>query len=102
LAGHHLPQIAAQTILGSLGGALAVARIVGGSFDSALAHIARVGSALGNLNAFLVAAGVTGAGTVLVLAALPSGPSPDGPGSSPFSDAEHLTVGGTEQPSRVA
>jgi EmrB/QacA subfamily drug resistance transporter len=79
LAGRHVPPIAAQTILGSLGGALAVARIVGGSLGLALAEIAKVGFALGSHSAFLVAAGVTGAGAVLILAALPSRPSPEEP-----------------------
>ena len=79
LVGHHIPQFATQTILGSLGGALAVARIAGGSLGAALAHTARVGFALGSQSAFLVAAGVTGAGAVLVLAALPSRQPPDGP-----------------------
>jgi EmrB/QacA subfamily drug resistance transporter len=77
LAGRHVPPVAAQTILGSLGGALAVARIVGGSLGAILAHIARVGFALGSHSAFLVAAGVTGAGAVLILAALPSRPPPE-------------------------
>ena len=77
LTGHHVPAVAVQAILGSLGGALAVARIVGGSLGGALAHIARVGFAAGSHSAFLVAAGVTGAGAVLILVALPSRPPPD-------------------------
>jgi EmrB/QacA subfamily drug resistance transporter len=81
LVGRHVPAVAAQTILGSLGGALAVARIVGGPLGVALAHIARVGFALGSHSAFLVAAGVTGAGALLILAALPSRP----PGQNPIS-----------------
>ncbi len=72
LAGHHVPAVARQTILGSLGGALAVARIVGGTLGSALAHVARVGFASGSHDALMVAAGVTGAGVVVVLAALPN------------------------------
>ncbi len=58
-------------------GALAVARIVGGTLGAALAHVARHGFALGSRSALLVAAGITGAGIVLVLAALPSRPSAD-------------------------
>ena len=77
LAGRHVPPVAAQAILGSLGGALAVARIVGGSLGAVLAHVARVGFALGTHSAFLVAAGVTGTGAVLILAALPSRPPPE-------------------------
>jgi len=71
LASHHVPQVAAQGILGSLGGALAVARVVGGSLGAGLDHLARVGFALGSHDAFLVAGGVTGAGAVLILAAFP-------------------------------
>ncbi len=74
LVGRHVPTAAAETILGSLGGALAVARIVGGSLGVDLIHIARVGFALGSRSAFVVAAGVTAAGAVLILAALPSRP----------------------------
>ncbi len=83
LAGRHVPPVAVQAILGSLGGALAVARIVGGSLGVALAHIARVGFALGSHTAFLVAAGVTGAGAVLILAALPSRPPHEEPVTRP-------------------
>jgi EmrB/QacA subfamily drug resistance transporter len=72
LAGHQVPAAARQTILGSLGGALAVARIVGGSLGKALAHVARVGFAMGSHDALMVAAGVTAAGAVLVLVALPN------------------------------
>jgi EmrB/QacA subfamily drug resistance transporter len=79
LAGRHVPPVAAQAILGSLGGALAVARLVGGALGAGLSHIARVGFALGSHSAFLVAASVTGAGAVLILAALPSRPSPEEP-----------------------
>jgi transposase InsO family protein len=77
LAGRHVPAVAAQAILGSLGGALAVARIVSGSLGAVLAHVARVGFALGTHSAFLVAAGVTGTGALLILAALPSRPPPE-------------------------
>jgi EmrB/QacA subfamily drug resistance transporter len=76
LVGRHVPPVAAQTILGSLGGALAVAHIVGGTLGFGLDHLARVGFALGSHSAFLVAAGVTGAGAVLIIAALPSRPAP--------------------------
>lgn len=79
LAGHHVPAAAARSILGSLGGALAVARIVGGTIGSSLTHIARVGFASGTLDAFVVTACVTGAGAVLVIAFLPSHAPPDRP-----------------------
>src|SRR5664280_2254002 len=54
LAGHHVPKVAAQTILGSLGGALAVARLAGGALGAGLAHLARVGFAIGSHRALLV------------------------------------------------
>jgi EmrB/QacA subfamily drug resistance transporter len=93
LAGRHVPPAAARTILGSLGGALAVAHIVGGLLGVALAHIARVGFALGSHSAFLLAAGVTGAGAVLILAALPSRPSPEEPTRRPEQQAGSGTAG---------
>ena len=71
LAGRHVPGAARQAILGSLGGALAVARIVGGSLGKALARLARTGFAIGSHDALMAAAGVTAAGAVLVLVALP-------------------------------
>jgi EmrB/QacA subfamily drug resistance transporter len=74
LVGHHVTQAVSQTILGSLGGALAVAHIVGGVVGVALAHVARVGYSIGSHRAMIVAAVVTGTGAVLVLAALPSRP----------------------------
>ena len=89
LAGHHVPKVAAQTILGSLGGALAVARLVGGTLGTGLAHLARVGFAVGSHRALLVAGLVTGAGAILVLAAFPSSAPPRAPGprpSAPQSD----------------
>jgi EmrB/QacA subfamily drug resistance transporter len=78
LAGRHVPAVARQTILGSLGGALAVARIVGGSLGNALAHVARTGFALGSHDALMAAAGVTAAGAVLVLVALPRSTKTEG------------------------
>jgi EmrB/QacA subfamily drug resistance transporter len=77
LAGHHVPKIAVQTILGSLGGALAVARLAGGALGAGLAHLARVGFAVGSHRALLVAGVVTGAGAILVLAAFPASAPPD-------------------------
>ena len=78
LVGHQLPAVAYHAILGSIGGALQVARVVGGLLGAALAAAARDGFATGNRYAMAVAAGVTGFGVVLVLIALPSRPSPAG------------------------
>ena len=72
LAGRGVPPVVAQQILGSLGGALAVARAVGGTLGRALAGVARDSFMQGNRTALLAAVGVTGAGVLLVLAALPS------------------------------
>jgi hypothetical protein len=72
LAGRRVPPVVAQQILGSLGGALAVARAVGGTLGRALAGVARDSFMLGNRTALLAAIGVTGAGVLLVLVALPS------------------------------
>jgi hypothetical protein len=72
LVGRHVPVVAAQAILGSLGGALAVARVAGGQLGAGLAVVARNSFMMGTRTALLAAIGVTGAGVLLVLAALPS------------------------------
>lgn len=71
LVGHHVPASVAQTILGSLGGALAVARDVGGTTGTLLAHAARGAFMSGNEVSLAVGAVVALAGVVCVLAALP-------------------------------
>jgi len=83
LAGHHVPKVAVQTILGSLGGALAVARLAGGALGAGLAHLARVGFAIGSHRSLLVAGVVTGAGAILVLAAFPASAPPGGSDPQP-------------------
>jgi EmrB/QacA subfamily drug resistance transporter len=104
LAGRHVPDAAANAILGSLGGALAVAHLVGGSLGTALSHAARAGFMQGARTGFVVAAVITAAGALLVLVALPSrapgvaprpalpqmaggDARPNGLGSSPTEDA---------------
>jgi EmrB/QacA subfamily drug resistance transporter len=72
LAGRHVPAVAAQAILGSLGGALAVAREVGGPLGAGLAAVARSSFEMGTRAALNAAIGVTGAGVLVVLAFLPS------------------------------
>ena len=74
LAGRHLPASVAHTILGSLGGALAVAASVGGSTGTQLARAARTAFMSGNEIALAATSIVSVAGAVLVLAALPSRP----------------------------
>jgi Na+/melibiose symporter-like transporter len=72
LAGRQVPAVAAQAILGSLGGALAVAQEVGGPLGAGLAAVARSSFEMGTRAALSAAIGVTGAGVLVVLAALPS------------------------------
>jgi hypothetical protein len=67
-----VPAVAAQAILGSLGGALAVARVVGGPLGAGLVTVARNSFMTGSQAALTVALAVTGAGALLVLALLPS------------------------------
>jgi EmrB/QacA subfamily drug resistance transporter len=74
LAGRQIPAVAAHAILGSIGGALAVARTVGGFLGAELAGSARTGFMSGSRAALIVGAGVTAAGVLLVLVALPSRP----------------------------
>jgi len=72
LAGRHLPLSVAQSILGSLGGALAVADTVGGATGATLAHVARAAFMSGNALSLAVGALVALGGACLVLAVLPS------------------------------
>jgi EmrB/QacA subfamily drug resistance transporter len=80
LAGRHLPVDITHTILGSFGGALAVASGVGGASGALLAHAARAAFMSGLEVSFLVGAGVSLAGVVTVLVWLPSRASPAPPG----------------------
>ena len=73
LAGRHVPPAASHAILGSLGGALAVAKPVGGATGAALAGIARSAFMSGNQVSLAVGAGVALGGSVLALALLPGG-----------------------------
>jgi uncharacterized transporter YbjL len=79
LAGRHLPAAAVQTILGSLGGALAGAARAGGATGALLAHAARAAFMSGNEMALAVGAAVALGGVVLVLARLPLRVSRDSP-----------------------
>jgi predicted phage tail protein len=83
LAGRHLPAAAVQTILGSLGGALAVAGRAGGASGALLAHAARAAFMSGNEIALAVGAAVALGGVVLVLARLPLRVSRDSPDLQP-------------------
>jgi EmrB/QacA subfamily drug resistance transporter len=71
LAGRHVPASAAQTILGSFGGALAVASRVGGTTGELLARAARTAFMSGLEVALAVGAAVALGAAVLVLVRLP-------------------------------
>jgi EmrB/QacA subfamily drug resistance transporter len=72
LAGRHLPVDITHTILGSFGGALAVASGVGGGTGELLARAARAAFMSGLEVSFLVGAAVSLAGVITVLVWLPS------------------------------
>ena len=81
LSGRHVPPAASQAILGSLGGALAVAAKVGGSTGVLLAHAARAAFMSGVEASLAVGAVVALGAALLVLARLPARappPEPDG------------------------
>ena len=52
LVGQHVPAAAVRVILGSIGGALAVAHLAGGTVGAALAHTARIGFSQGSHTAY--------------------------------------------------
>ncbi len=72
LAGQHVPIAAMHTILGSLGGALAVAGTAGGATGALLAHAARAAFMSGNAAALAAGAAVALGGALLVLTRLAS------------------------------
>ena len=81
LSGRHVPPAASQAILGSLGGALAVAAKVGGTTGVLLAHAARAAFMSGVEASLAVGAVVALGAALLVLARLPARappPEPDG------------------------
>ncbi len=84
LAGRHVPIAATHTIIGSLGGALAVSASVGGTTGADLARAARAAFMSGMQISLVVGALVALAGALLVLTRLRSEPSwTDGGSSSP-------------------
>jgi len=72
LSGRRVPVSITQTILGSLGGALAVAVNVGGSTGILLARAARTAFMSGHALSLAVGGAVSLGGVILVLVALPS------------------------------
>jgi hypothetical protein len=85
LSGRHVPLAASQAILGSLGGALAVAAKVGGTTGVLLAHAARVAFMSGVEASLAVGAVVALGAALLVVARLPARAAPLTPdgGSAP-------------------
>ncbi len=80
LVGQHVPAAATQSILGSLGGALAVAQHVGGAPGALLARVARAAFMSGSQVALAVGAAVALGGFLAVLIGLPSRTSGGSPG----------------------
>jgi EmrB/QacA subfamily drug resistance transporter len=78
IAGRLVPAGAAHAILGSIGGALGVAHVVGGALGAELTRAALDAFATGSRTALVVGAFVTGAGVLVALAALPSRAGPKG------------------------
>jgi EmrB/QacA subfamily drug resistance transporter len=74
LAPYHLPHLVEHTILGSVGGALAVAEKVGGTSGALLAHAAQAAFISGMDLGLLTGAAVGLAGALIALAALPRRP----------------------------
>lgn len=72
LAGRHVPTGILPIILGSLGGALAVAERVGGTTGAQLAHAARIAFMGGSRVGMVVGAAVALCGAVVTLIALPT------------------------------
>ena len=77
LSAHHVPASVGHVISGSLGGALEVARHVGGALGSGLSVVARGAFVSGMTVATDVAAAIVGVAALGVLASLPSRPAPD-------------------------
>ncbi len=89
LAAYHVPHAVMQTILGSLGGALAVADRVGGLLGAELGHLARSAFISGMDLGLLTAACVAVAGCLIALIALPSrAPGDPEPGHGSDSGAD--------------
>jgi Na+/melibiose symporter-like transporter len=88
LAPYHVPHQALSVILGSLGGALAVAARAGGLLGSGLAHLARSAFIGGMDLGLIVGAFVALAGCLLALAAIPGRRRPEpGPAEPPQDSA---------------
>jgi hypothetical protein len=83
MAGLHVPHAIADTITGSIGGALAVAAQVGGAVGHLLTQAARAAFVSGADLGMLTAAVVVLAGCVLALVTVPARQRPQDPGKDP-------------------
>ncbi len=94
LARHAMPEQVHQLIVGSLGGALAVAQSIGGTLGRALATVAREAFVSGMTLAVEVAAAVVGAAAMVVLLALPARATADLDTTADPGDAADLDTTG--------
>lgn len=94
LAGHAVPARAAEAILGSIGGALAVAEAAGGHLGALLADAARAAFVHGMDTALVVGAVVVASSMLLVALLLPS--RARGPAAEP--QVSDVTAGGPGGP----
>ena len=83
LAPYHVPDVAMQTILGSLGGALGVAGRVGGVLGAELSHLARASFISGMDLGLAAGACVAAVGCLIALLALPARAKAKEDGSEP-------------------
>jgi hypothetical protein len=97
LVGRHLPTGVTHTILGSFGGALAVADGAGATRGALLARAAREAFMSGLAVSFLVAAVVALGGAVIVLVWLPSIALPGAPSERPDDERPLQGLGETSQ-----
>ncbi|HET6792787.1 MAG TPA: MFS transporter, partial [Acidimicrobiales bacterium] len=102
LAPYHVPGAIERVVLGSIGGALAVARRVGGPVGAFLVHAARSAFIEGNAVALGVAAAVALAGCALALALLPSRPPADVSGAPAPSSSRQVTTTASSSRSTMA
>jgi EmrB/QacA subfamily drug resistance transporter len=92
LAPYRVPHGVEQTILGSIGGALAVAARVGGAVGAFVTHAARSAFVSGADLGLMVAAAVALGGCVLALAALPSRPPAEAEADEPVPGSDAAGV----------
>ncbi len=100
LADHVVPSVARHAILGSVGGALAVARIAGGSLGAALTTAARHAFVDGMDLALLVGVVVVSASAALVAIALPSRRRWGGQEDGTLEERDDIVAGQPQENSR--